>query len=143
MVLQGDASWLSEALQNILKNCMQSIGRNGCIEILGSDTFLYSELVIHDSGAGFCEEELGHVFGAVLPRQSGACFRIWYWFGVVPAHYRTAGRNHYCQESPAGRCYVYTTFSKVTNLSPKSHRAVRLIGYAIDSNRKERYTWNF
>ena len=62
MVLQGDASWLSEALQNILKNCMQSIGRNGCIEILGSDTFLYSELVIHDSGAGFCEEELGHVF---------------------------------------------------------------------------------
>lgn len=62
MVLQGDASWLSEALQNILKNCMQSIGSSGRIEILGSDTFLYSELVIHDSGAGFCEEELGHVF---------------------------------------------------------------------------------
>lgn len=59
MVLQGDASWLSEALQNILKNCMQSIGSSGRIEILGSDTFLYSELVIHDSGAGFCEEELG------------------------------------------------------------------------------------
>lgn len=60
--LYCDVGWLSEALQNILKNCMASIGYTGQIAILCTDTPLFTEIVIHDSGAGFAPEDLPHLF---------------------------------------------------------------------------------
>ena len=36
--IDGDPDWLGEALQNILKNCMESIGDRGCIQIACEDT---------------------------------------------------------------------------------------------------------
>lgn len=62
MTLLGDAGWLSEAVQNILKNCMQSVGDNGKIEIVCEDTLLYGQIIIHDSGSGFEKEDLPHLF---------------------------------------------------------------------------------
>lgn len=62
MVIQGDSSWLSEAIQNILKNCMQSVGDNGSIQIVCKDTLLFNEIVIHDNGKGFVAEDLPHLF---------------------------------------------------------------------------------
>lgn len=60
--IRGDALWLSEAIRNILKNCMESAGDGGKIEISCKDTLLYTEIAVHDSGAGFDKEELHHVF---------------------------------------------------------------------------------
>ena len=60
--LEGDAGWLSEAVRNILKNCMESAGDGGRIELSCKDTLLYIEITIHDSGVGFAAEELYHVF---------------------------------------------------------------------------------
>ena len=62
VVIQGDISWLSEAVQNIIKNCVQSVGDNGRIEIACEDTLLFSEIVIHDNGPGFAKEDLPHLF---------------------------------------------------------------------------------
>ena len=62
MLLQGDIAWLSEAIQNILKNCIESAGENGRIEIIGTDNPLYSEIVIQDNGTGFEKEDLPHLF---------------------------------------------------------------------------------
>jgi hypothetical protein len=62
MMLQGDCGWLSEAIQNLLKNCLESAGENGKIKIVGTDTPLFTELAIHDSGAGFEKEDLPHLF---------------------------------------------------------------------------------
>lgn len=62
VVIQGDISWLSEAVQNILKNCIQSVGDNGRIEITCEDTLLFSEIIIHDNGPGFAKEDLPHLF---------------------------------------------------------------------------------
>lgn len=62
MVIQGDLSWLSEAVGNILKNCMQSAGDNGRIEIICEDNLLFGEIVIRDSGPGFEKEDLPHLF---------------------------------------------------------------------------------
>lgn len=62
MAVRGDASWLAEAIRNILKNCIQSIGDNGRIEIICEDTLLFGRIIIHDSGRGFEEEELPHLF---------------------------------------------------------------------------------
>jgi signal transduction histidine kinase len=60
--VQGDSAWLCEAIQNILKNCMESAGENGKIEIQCADNTLYTELLIHDSGIGFTGEDLPHIF---------------------------------------------------------------------------------
>lgn len=62
IIIQGDSGWLSEAIQNILKNCMESAGENGKIEIVCTDNPLFSEIVIHDSGAGFEKEDLPYLF---------------------------------------------------------------------------------
>lgn len=58
----GDGDWLSEAIRNVLKNCMESTGDGGTIEVSCTDTLLYTELSIHDSGDGFEREELPHIF---------------------------------------------------------------------------------
>lgn len=60
--IQGDANWLSEAVQNILKNCMESAGDHGRIEIACTDNPLYTEVTIHDSGPGFQKEDLPCLF---------------------------------------------------------------------------------
>lgn len=56
--IQGDSGWLSEAIQNILKNCIESSGDNGKIEIACEDTLLFTQIAIHDSGKGFAKEDL-------------------------------------------------------------------------------------
>lgn len=60
--ITGDFSWLSEAFQNIVKNCMESVGDNGKIEITCEDNLLFTEISIHDSGAGFQKEDLPRLF---------------------------------------------------------------------------------
>ncbi len=62
MEVWGDPGWLSEALQNIIKNCMESSGDNGEIEIVCEENPLFSEIAIHDSGAGFEKEDLPYLF---------------------------------------------------------------------------------
>ncbi|AFM41496.1 signal transduction histidine kinase [Desulfosporosinus acidiphilus SJ4] len=62
IILQGDSGWLSEAIQNILKNCMESAGDNGKIVIACTDNPLFTEIAIHDSGAGFEKEDLPCLF---------------------------------------------------------------------------------
>lgn len=62
VIIQGDSGWLSEAIQNILKNCMESAGENGRIEIVCMDNPLFTEIAIHDSGSGFEKEDLPFLF---------------------------------------------------------------------------------
>jgi len=62
ITIQGDPGWLSEAIQNILKNCIESAGENGKIEIVCGDNPLFTEVAIHDSGAGFEKEDLPRLF---------------------------------------------------------------------------------
>ncbi|MGG5318481.1 sensor histidine kinase [Enterococcus sp. AZ072] len=58
----GDSGWLAEALQNILKNCMESLDEGGQIDLVCSDNPLFTELIIHDSGPGFRQADLPHLF---------------------------------------------------------------------------------
>lgn len=58
----GDSQWLPEAIQNLLKNCMESAGDHGTIMIRCEDNPLYTQIVIRDSGAGFSVEELPRLF---------------------------------------------------------------------------------
>lgn len=62
IIIHGDFGWLSEAIQNIFKNCIESVGDNGKIKIACTDNSLFTEIVIHDSGKGFKKEDLPYLF---------------------------------------------------------------------------------
>lgn len=62
VIMQGDSGWLSQAIQNILKNCIESTEDNGLIEIACWSNPLFTEITIHDSGKGFEKEDLACLF---------------------------------------------------------------------------------
>ena len=58
----GDPAWTSEAVGNIVKNCMEHTPDSGRIEINAAENALYSEIVIKDNGTGVSAEDLPHIF---------------------------------------------------------------------------------
>ena len=59
---QGDLGWTTEALSNILKNCMEHTPEGGTLSIRAVETPLFTELQIEDTGEGFSAEDLPHLF---------------------------------------------------------------------------------
>ena len=57
-----DLNWTSEALLNILKNCVEHTPEGGHLEIHCNHTPLYTELLISDNGDGITAEDLPHIF---------------------------------------------------------------------------------
>lgn len=60
--LSGDFEWCSEAFGNIIKNCVEHTPEQGNISIACRDNPIYTEIVIQDSGRGFDEADLPHLF---------------------------------------------------------------------------------
>lgn len=60
--LYADKMYMTEALENILKNCMEHTPEGGAIKISAQENNIYTEIVISDTGAGIPEEELSRVF---------------------------------------------------------------------------------
>ena len=60
--LFADKMYMTEALENILKNCMEHTPEGGAINISAQENNIYTEIVISDTGAGIPEEELSRVF---------------------------------------------------------------------------------
>lgn len=58
----GDINWSSEALVNIIKNCVEHTPQGGKIDINYNQNPLYSEVVIKDSGEGIDKKDLPHIF---------------------------------------------------------------------------------
>ena len=59
---RGDLSWTSEALGNILKNCMEHTPDGGTITITAEETPLFTRIETEDTGPGFDPEDLPHLF---------------------------------------------------------------------------------
>jgi len=62
VIIRCDMQWTTEALINILKNCIEHTPEKGRIEISIQDNPLYSEIVIADNGPGISKEDLPHIF---------------------------------------------------------------------------------
>ena len=59
---RGDLNWSAEALGNLLKNCMEHTPVGGKIQILAEETPVYTKITVKDSGEGFLEDDLPHLF---------------------------------------------------------------------------------
>ncbi|MER2128373.1 HAMP domain-containing sensor histidine kinase [Solibacillus sp.] len=58
----GDLNWTSEAVINILKNCVEHTPEGGEISISFAENAMYTEVIIADNGKGIPKEELPYVF---------------------------------------------------------------------------------
>lgn len=58
----GDFAWSTEAILNILKNCMEHTPAGGKIWVSFSQNTIYTEIIIEDNGSGFDKEDLPHLF---------------------------------------------------------------------------------
>lgn len=62
MYISVDEKWTSEALINVLKNCMEHTPNGGGITIVCRQNPLYTEIDIEDGGEGLAKEDIPHVF---------------------------------------------------------------------------------
>lgn len=58
----GDPIWTAEALGNILKNCTEHTPEGGTITVTVSETSLYTQIEVEDTGAGFNPKDIPHLF---------------------------------------------------------------------------------
>lgn len=57
-----DFNWTVEALQNIIKNCIEHMDDGGTLSIEADDTHLYGRITVTDNGCGIPAEDLPHIF---------------------------------------------------------------------------------
>lgn len=58
----GDLSWSTEAILNVLKNCMEHTPEGGTISVTCRENALFTELCIEDDGSGLFPEDIPHLF---------------------------------------------------------------------------------
>ena len=58
----GDSSWTREAIENILKNCMEHTPAGGQLTIRVENTLVFTEIEISDNGEGIDPKDLPHIF---------------------------------------------------------------------------------
>lgn len=59
---RGDLQYCTEALGNLLKNCMEHTPSGGTVTIQAEQNSIYTSILITDSGSGIPEEQLSHLF---------------------------------------------------------------------------------
>lgn len=59
---KGDFSWTLEAVENIVKNCMEHTPEGGTITAKVVDNHIYLGIMISDTGKGVDKEDLPHIF---------------------------------------------------------------------------------
>lgn len=60
--LIADKNWTIEALQNIIKNCIEHTPDGGQLTITADETTVFHRIILRDNGSGIAAEDLPHIF---------------------------------------------------------------------------------
>lgn len=60
--LKVDRKWQSEALSNILKNCIEHSRTGQSVDIIVQNTAVFAKITISDNGDGISTEDMHHIF---------------------------------------------------------------------------------
>ena len=60
--IRCDKNWTVEAIQNIIKNCIEHMEDGGQLFVSLADTNIFTQLTIKDSGCGIAAEDVPHIF---------------------------------------------------------------------------------
>lgn len=58
----GDARWTAQALENIIRNCIEHTPAGGAVNIAAAENPIYTEIIVSDTGSGISPKDLPHVF---------------------------------------------------------------------------------
>ena len=62
LIIRCDKNWTVEAIQNIIKNCIEHMDDGGELSVTMVDTNIFTQLTIRDTGCGIAEEDIPHIF---------------------------------------------------------------------------------
>ncbi len=62
VAFEGDGRWSAEALENIIKNCMEHTPAGGAVIVSAREDALSTSVTVRDTGAGIAAEDLPHIF---------------------------------------------------------------------------------
>ncbi len=62
LTLEADRHWFTEALMNIIKNCIEHTDEGGYVRIRAWQNNLFTELTVEDNGCGIKAADLPHIF---------------------------------------------------------------------------------
>ncbi len=97
--LIGDFQYLTEALLNILKNCIEHTPENGKITITAEENPIFTRITVTDNGDGFSEDDLAHIFERFY--RSGNPSKNGYGIGLAFARRIVTSQNGSLQASNA------------------------------------------
>ena len=60
--LNADISWTTEAIGNLLKNCMEHTPEDGTVTVSALENALFTEIRVSDTGEGFDSEDIPYLF---------------------------------------------------------------------------------
>lgn len=60
--MTGDIAWMTEAVTNVMKNCMEHTPEGGEVSVKAEENALYTVILVEDTGTGIEEEDLPHIF---------------------------------------------------------------------------------
>ena len=62
LTIRCDKNWTVEAIQNIIKNCIEHMDDGGELSVTMVDTNIFTQLTIRDTGCGIAAEDIPHIF---------------------------------------------------------------------------------
>lgn len=57
-----DKNWYTEAISNIIKNCIEHTGEGGFVSVSAFESPVLTKIIIKDNGSGISPEDLPHIF---------------------------------------------------------------------------------